>query len=424
MKIELHIIQNFAPSCLNRDDTGSPKDCEFGGYRRARISSQCFKRAIRQTFAERELVPKENLGIRTRLLIESIADVLAQRGRDHAAGVQAAKAALASIKLVAKASDAEDGPVRTQYLLYVPRRIVERSADIVEHNWQSLTAATAGPADDDTAKKTTKKKKAKKAQGGGLGGDALKELAQLYDDSSMTPDIALFGRMIADNADFNVNAAVQVAHAISTHRIAMEFDFYTAVDDLQTSGETGAGMMGTTQFSAPCLYRFAVLNTEELTSNLVDDLSDPDRGAVDSLARRTTQAFLRGAIEAIPTGKQNSMAAHNLPAFVLAVVRSGGATMSLANAFVEPVRAGHDGDLVKKSVVALDAHLGNAMRMYGCDGVEAAIRCALDPKVTSLVNLGATDKSPLDAIRERIRHVDSIVDLVDGTAKVAFGGAT
>src|ERR1700726_3904869 len=70
MFIEIHAIQNFAPSNLNRDDTGSPKDCEFGGHRRARVSSQCLKRAVREAFRRDQLLPKDRLARRTKRFVE------------------------------------------------------------------------------------------------------------------------------------------------------------------------------------------------------------------------------------------------------------------------------------------------------------------------------------------------------------------
>src|SRR5712692_1434798 len=99
MLVEVHIIQSFAPSNLNRDDTGSPKDCEFGGYRRARISSQCLKRAMRTSFREHHLLPEEQLARRTKRLVEEVGHRLGERGRDPEQAQVAVEAALASVGL-------------------------------------------------------------------------------------------------------------------------------------------------------------------------------------------------------------------------------------------------------------------------------------------------------------------------------------
>jgi CRISPR system Cascade subunit CasC len=183
------------------------------------------------------------------------------------------------------------------------------------------------------------------------------------------PDIALFGRMLADRPETNVDAACQVAHAISTHRVSMDIDFFTAVDDLQPGGETGAGMMGVTGFNSATFYRYARLDWDQLVKNLY--------GQTDT-ARQGVEGFLRAAVDAIPTGKQNSFAAHNPPSFLLGVARPRGMGWSLANAFERPVSGGMSG-LVGPSVEALDAYWGRLAQVYGFEGSAAAL--ALDETI-------------------------------------------
>jgi CRISPR system Cascade subunit CasC len=140
----------------------------------------------------------------------------------------------------------------------------------------------------------------------------------------------------------------------------MEFDFYTAVDDLKTRSEdAGAGMLGTVEFNSACYYRYANIDLEQLRRNLQGD---------EDLARGTVEAFLRASIAAIPTGKQNSTAAQNPPSLVMAVVRERG-LWSQANAFLRPVSPWGDRDLMQGSVAALDAHWGKLTRMYGAEGI-------------------------------------------------------
>ena len=86
--------------------------------------------------------------------------------------------------------------------------------------------------------------------------------------SRLSVDVALFGRMLAVMPEKNQNAACQVAHAISTHAVEREFDFYTAVDDLKPEDTAGADMMGTVEFNSACFYRYAVVDWEKLVDNL------------------------------------------------------------------------------------------------------------------------------------------------------------
>ncbi len=352
MKIELHIIQNFAPSCLNRDDTNSPKDCIFGGVRRARISSQCIKRAIRRSFADEELVPADNLGWRTKRLAEEVGKRLADEGKDQAAAVKAAEVIIEGLGL------GLDDKGQTQYLLFLGESGISALTDLCRQQWDTLAelAAKIQQAEkDDKAKDAKKaKKEAQKAIP-----DEIKDGLPAILDGSTTADLALFGRMLADRPGDNIDAACQVAHALSTHEVEMEMDFYTAVDDLKGSEEdAGAGMMGVVGFNSACFYRYAVIDLDELIANL-----DGDR----ELAEKSIEAFVRASVSAVPSGKQNTFAAHNPPDFILAAVRPTGQPLSLANAFARPVRPrkGDDTDLVQSSVNALAEYWSRVARVYG-----------------------------------------------------------
>ena len=249
MKIELHLLQNFAPSNLNRDDTGAPKDCEFGGHRRARVSSQCWKRAIRQAFFEHALLGKDTadqLGARTKRLVDEVSRVLVARGKDEARARQLVIFALQSGKLKVVEDD------KTQYLLFVPRRTVGRLADLVVAHWAALDAAAPTATDAAEGDKKKGKAKEKTAAKDAVPPEVVKAVVDVLQEGGKTPDLALFGRMIADNPDWNVEAACQVAQAISTNRVTMEFDFYTAVDDLKPKDSAGSDMMGTVAFQSAC----------------------------------------------------------------------------------------------------------------------------------------------------------------------------
>jgi CRISPR system Cascade subunit CasC len=346
VKIELHLLQNFAPSNLNRDDTGAPKDCEFGGHRRARISSQCQKRAVREVFRLEQLVPDESLGARTKRLIVNVAEVLRdEHGHDYDAAVALATGAVEGVGLARSKKAIGDDAWKTEYLLFVPRRIIKEIADVLNARRNELEPALHQGVE---ASKATAKKDAKKAAGDAYPKDVKKAIEALLQSATATVDIALFGRMIADKPEWNVDAACQVAHAISTNRVQMDFDFFTAVDDLKPKDTAGSDMMGTIQFNSSCFYRFAVLDVESLRSNLDGD---------DALVRCAVTAFLQAFVAAIPTGKQNGMAAHNFPSYAMAVVRNTGQPLSLANAFLKPARPrGEDVDLVDDSIKKLEAY--------------------------------------------------------------------
>ncbi|NOX55010.1 MAG: type I-E CRISPR-associated protein Cas7/Cse4/CasC [Planctomycetes bacterium] len=369
MIVELHLLQNFSPSCLNRDDTNSPKDCEFGSFRRARISSQCIKRTIRQHFARAELLEADHLARRSKRLIAEVAQKLTESGRPEDQASALVKAALAGVKL--KAGDDNE----TQYLLFLGRREIAALAKLVDQHWDTLVEVAEKQSKDESPDEegsekvsSRKKKKAAKATVPAEITDQIKRCL----DGGKAADLALFGRMVADQPDLNREAACQVAHAISTNRVSMEMDYYTAVDDLkERSHEAGAGMIGTVEFNSACFYRYANIDFQQLVENLQGDTD---------LALKTVEAFVRASVEAIPTGKQNSMAAQNPPSLVFAVVRKAG-FWSLANAFERPIVPDRRDDglsLVGKSIKALDRYWKRLGDVYGADGILAAAACKVD----------------------------------------------
>jgi len=370
MFVELHMIQNFSPSNLNRDDTNNPKDCEFGGVRRARISSQCIKRAIRtcRVFAE---VTGVDLGTRTRLVTRLLRDRLIQAGRPEVE-VDAIVPAFVDKYAADKKTPGLDKEGRTR-LLYVSESEVAELVKSLLDNWGALFA-------EDTRD------------------GAIATIAKPYGrkprEVTSAPDIALFGRMLTALPQLNLEAACQVAHAISTHRVTMEMDFFTAVDDLQESEETGAGMMGFVGFDSACFYRYARIDWGQLVKSL--------KGDVD-LARRTVEGFLRASLAAVPSGKQNTFAAHNPPSLSLAVVRRDGMGWSLANAFERPVRAEREGGLVAPSVAALDQYWGRMCDVYGTATLATIAALLLEPDL------------PLDRLQDaRVQNVDQWVSVVTG----------
>lgn len=328
--VDIHALHSLPPSNINRDDTGAPKSAVFGGVPRQRVSSQSWKRAIRHTFEH--TLDKDAIGYRTKrvagLIATRIMDVTAEAGdawpADRAEAAVKSLFAVTKIKLTeVRASDGE--PTRadeTGYLLFLSSHQIERAA-------QALIAA-------DGAKLTRK--------------DALDLL-----DSEHSVDIAMFGRMVADDPTFNVDASVQVAHAIGIHESEPEFDYYTAVDDVvEDNEETGAGMIGTMQMMSSTLYRFATVDVDGLTENL------GDREA----ALNAVSVFLDAFITSLPTGKQNSYAHNTLPELVYVCVRDS-RSVSLVNAFEEPVRSGDERSRRQQGAERLAKEASEVESQYG-----------------------------------------------------------
>jgi CRISPR system Cascade subunit CasC len=323
--LEIHILQNFSPSNLNRDDTGAPKDAMFGGVRRARISSQCMKRAMRQHFRTSGAVPGA-LSVRTKRAVTAIADELA-KSHEPAASLALVRQVIEAVGL--KLDPKSD---KTSCLVFVPERHFRTIAGVLHEHWKALVGAKKGE----------------------LPAPVVARVSALIADASHAPEIALFGRMIAEGDNWGMEASAQVAHAISTHAVDTEFDFYTALDDLAPKGDPASAYMDTAQFSSACHYRYAAVNVPLFRSNLGDD----------SLLGPSLIAFLQAAIDAVPTGKQAGFAAHNAPSYVLAVTHAG-QPYSLANAFARPVRAAAGGgDLIADSILAIERYWARVGSMH------------------------------------------------------------
>jgi CRISPR system Cascade subunit CasC len=316
--VELHLLQSFPPSCINRDGNNSPKDCTFGDVRRARISSQCLKRAIRQADSFAETVG-EAVGIRSKQMRDrKLVPYLLRQGLSQE---EAENAADAFRRELAKDDKKEN---QTSVGLYFGEAELFALLDAYRagnKNWK-----LAG----------TRK----------------------------SADVALFGRMLAEARGLNVDAAAQVAHALGTHRLSQEMDYWTAADDLKsddlTEGDAGAGMLGTAEFNASVFYRYACVSLPILHENLGDE----------DLAKRTVEAFLNASWDAIPTGKINGHAHFTPPFFALAVVRRKGMPLNLCNAFIKPVKPGKDQGLDEASANALLSHLGTMRVMSPVDDAD------------------------------------------------------
>lgn len=367
MILEFHAIQNFAPANLNRDDTGAPKDCVFGGVRRARISSQSFKRAIREQFRAAGV----DAGVRSRRLAQEIAHRLVDRGVPADVATRRAARLLGSIGLKVTEGDAE---TTTAQLIFLRGDELDALATIGEQHGDELDVATA------RSNGATRAVRAAIKEALTNGGRGL--------------DVALFGRMVAEYPEANVDAACQVAHALGTHRLAAESDYYTAVDDIRPDDTSGAEMLGAIEFNASCLYRYAAIDTELLRANLGPTATDEDLAM-------GVQHFADAFARAIPSGKQNTFAAHNPPVSYLVLARRRG-QWNLANAFLEPAHAGAGRDLARVSTIAMLNELSELQRAYGRE----------DEELRGVLLTLRNDSDELPAGIERVERLDDVLDFV------------
>ncbi|MER6361789.1 type I-E CRISPR-associated protein Cas7/Cse4/CasC [Kitasatospora sp. NPDC001527] len=348
--LDVHILQTVPPSNLNRDDTGSPKTAVYGGVRRARVSSQAWKRATRRAF-EGLLDPAE-LGVRTKKVAELLAERITALGVElkepeawQAAADTISAATGAKVeppKRKARAAEADDPAPESSYLMFLSSRQLD-----------ALAALAAEGLKESGGLKEFFKDKENKAR--------AREAA----NSRHSVDIALFGRMVADASDINVDAAAQVAHAISVHAVENESDYYTAVDDQRAEDEPGAGMIGTVDFNSATLYRYAAVDVDRLRENLGDGLRADEAAGVP--VRRAVEAFVEAFVTSIPTGKMNTFANQTLPDAVIVKVRSA-RPISFAGAFEEAVQAGGDGltgGHVAGACAQLAAYVPEVERAFG-----------------------------------------------------------
>jgi CRISPR system Cascade subunit CasC len=341
--LELHTLQSFPVACLNRDDLNSPKTAIFGGVQRARVSSQSWKRAIREL--AKELSPLFN-GQRTRLIVEPLKHALITEGFGDDEALENAKKLANEIAKLDAEAEKKKGKLQVKTLFFTSP--------------EEIKALAQGYRMTGDPRKTLKRLKA----------DFFKDAA----------DIALFGRMVANDHSLSVEGAAMFGHALSTHKVDNEIDFFSAVDerqdvdDLESEEEAGAGMMGTLEFNSATYYRFAALN--------LDMLKDADHlGVLSELERReVVRTFVRATLTAVPGARKNSMNAATLPGFVLGVVRKTGHPIQLVNAFEKPLRTNGGKGLFQVSVEALKTERERINSIWGLETDELA--CPVIPEKT------------------------------------------
>ncbi|MCP4420348.1 MAG: type I-E CRISPR-associated protein Cas7/Cse4/CasC [Chloroflexi bacterium] len=340
MLIQIHMLQNYAPSNLNRDDSGSPKSAVFGGYQRGRISSQCLKRSIRQsnTFVDAFKADKL-LANRTKRLPQLISDALKELEVDDDV----------RLAIVGRTPEIGQESKKRKEVIVDPEKAETRQ----------LIFIGSGEAQE-IARKLLKKYQE-------VGGKKWKTLkideitSTLGASLPLSVDIAMFGRMTTSAAFEDVHAAVQVAHALSTNRIVAEYDYFTAVDDLKPSDDPGAGMIGDVEFNSSTYYKYFNIHWGDLVKNLGGDAE---------IAAQAVSALIEASAIAQPSGKQNSFAAQNLPDFVMVEISDKNIPVSYANAFLEPAD-NFKNTLMENSVEKLDKYAANLRVAYGLNGRSA-----------------------------------------------------
>lgn len=324
--LQLHLLTAYPPSNPNRDDQGRPKSATVGGTPRLRLSSQSIKRAVRQSpVMQTELMGA--LGERTQRIGNEIRKVLVDEGANEDAVTEI-------VRTVAAIFGKLDAEAEKKGHIYI------RQLAFVSPDEKALAI--------DMARKA-------------LAGEALPDSRELRKmilrNADGAADIAMFGRMLADAPEYNREAAVQVSHALTTHRALVEDDFYTAVDDLKKPAEdAGAGFVGDAGFGSGIYYLYACVDCDLLTDNLAGD-SD--------LARKAASAFVGALATATPSGKQNSFAHHPRAGYIRAEFGTQ-QPRSLAGAFFKAVEGT---DLMAASVASLHDMAGKLEHCYGsgCD---------------------------------------------------------
>lgn len=331
VRVEFHILQSFPVTCLNRDDVGAPKTAVVGGVTRARVSSQCWKRQVRLAMRDFGV----ELGMRTKLISKLVREACIREG---ATEEQAAKCGGKIEQIFIKKSNSEkkgkesstkdQGKEKTDTLLFLSRAETEKLAKAFkEKNFD--------------ADEVIKNKK-----------EPAKDIATILGKPNYSLDgldIALFGRMVAQAANLNVEAAASFSHAISTHKVTNEVEFFTALDDF--SEEQGSAHMGSLEFNSATYYRYIDLDLGQLYVNL----------AGDELFPKAIEAFIKALYIAVPEARQKTQSGASPWDFAKIYVRNG---QRLQLSFETPVKS-HDGGFLKPSIEYMKNELARKEKLSG-----------------------------------------------------------
>ena len=377
--LELHIIQSVPVACLNRDDLNSPKTAVFGGVQRARVSSQSWKRAIREM--AKEMDSSMFKGNRSRRMVYELSNKLESNGVKKDIAVIIAEQVASIIETLDSKKDA-DGFKKIKTLMFFSDAEYDAIANAVTNDVKTtaekvLSSSKAIGAfkdamneikDEDEQKKADKERDRLEKQNE----NNKKSLLKAFGDKSIraaiksaqlkdAADIALFGRMVANDHSLTVEAASMFSHALSTHKVDNEIDFFAAVDDLQAKEESGAGMTSTLEFNSATYYRFTALNFDMLAdTEHLKSMTREER-------QKVVRTFIKATIKAIPGARKNTMNGNTLPDYVLGVAREKGHPIQLVNAFENHVRSSQG--YAAKSVELLKTEYEKLTKTWGIEAV-------------------------------------------------------
>lgn len=310
--LDIHVIQTLPPSNINRDDTGSPKTAVYGGVRRARVSSQAWKKAMRDYFKDK--ADNGYLGVRTKRIVEYVAKKILEI--DKTLSFEEAEKKSLEAFTSAGFTITEENKLPTLFFLG------DRQAS-------------------DFARAAI---------------DNVKDAAILHKiiKDNVSIDIALFGRMIADKdlnrviskenekskkiidngenevsrISLNEDASAQIAHAISTHGVQTEFDYFTALDDLSKDAKPGAAMIDTIEYNSSTLYRYGNVALHEFYHQMKENKEESKKAII---------LFVEAFLKSLPSGKINSFANQTIPSSVVVSLRKD-RPVSLVSAFETPIK--------------------------------------------------------------------------------------
>ena len=343
--LDIHAIQSVPPSNLNRDDTGSPKTAQYGGVTRARVSSQCWKKAMRDYFLSHGDAGK--VGVRTKDIVTYVAEKIREKNN-----TKSVNESMEMAKKIINMAGVKTKDYKAKALFFLGNKQAEELAMAALKNIQDK-----------------------------------KEIQGIM-NANPAVDIALFGRMLADDPSLNEDASCQVAHAISTHAVSGEYDYFTAIDDLSPEGNVGAEMIGMIEYNSSTLYRYANIAVHELCHQLGNK----------EAAISAVTLFIEAFIKSMPTGKVNTFANQTLPQGVIVTLRSD-RPVNLVSAFEEPVKA--KGGYAKESIAKLAAEYRKVEKM-------------VQPEVASFV-LTLDDESSLTGMGKQENNLDALLNDVERT---------
>lgn len=349
--LDVHAIQTLPPANINRDDTGSPKTAQYGGVRRARVSSQSWKRAMRRYF--NEFGEEKNLGVRTLYVPAYVAKII----RTLDSSITEEDAMKKAIETLNKGKVKINKEGKTSALFFIGETQAKELARV----------AINGEANE-------------------------KEIKQILKNNPAM-DIALFGRMVADDPKLNEDASSQVAHAISTHAVETEFDYFTATDDHSPNEHAGAGMIGTVEFNSSTLYRYANVAIHEFSKQL-----GQQKSVLDALA-----LYIEAFIKSLPTGKVNTFANQTLPDAVLITLRTD-RPLNLVTAFEKPLRS-REG-FTRKSIEKLVEESNKIEKMAGESRYK--ILLSLEEVGTEGVELAESIDELLQKVTEKLSELKEV----------------